>query len=285
MKQQRSDTIILFAGLGAMLAIVMLVFGVGRIGMTPTATIAGQAISTGDAIYETADKVGIGTTNPAARLEVAGGQTYLHSSPTAGSGPTLHVRSDTGSGAVAVFGDSGGSVGIGTTTPGSKLEVAGGQTYLHSNPTAGSGPTLHVRSDTGSGTVAVLGDTGGNVGIGTANPTYKLDVNGKIQATGIDVAGVTRINGVLQVRGSSSTNSGTTIAVFGDNGGNVGIGTTSPKQALDVSGAVRLQPTQLEACDSTIRGSMRFVAGSTTDNVAVCMMRNGTYGWQNLAMK
>ena len=116
----------------------------------------------------------------------------------------------------------GGSVGIGTTTPRGKFDVDGaGDIYLNDDPINGAGQSLflpgHIyisphtstgdisflqarRSDN-SGTTAlrirtynngsltesmhIAGD--GNVGIGTANPTQKLTVNGTIYGKEVKV--------------------------------------------------------------------------------------------------
>jgi hypothetical protein len=79
-----------------------------------------------------------------------------------------------------------GSVGIGTTSPGYKLHVSGTSQFdgemrwsLGTTSHAGysSNKDWYIRSGASAGKV-ILQDTGGNVGIGTSNPTAKLHVNG-----------------------------------------------------------------------------------------------------------
>jgi len=146
--------------------------------------------------------------------------------------------------------DNAGNVGIGTTAPGAKLEVSGGQTYLHSTPATVI--PLHVRSDSGTGTVAVFGDTGGNVGIGTTSPAYLFHLSGPStystqtgQMQVADSASSMRLNIGVGVDASAnkltwlqstetgvSNNRNLALQPFG---GNVGIGTTNPSAVLHLS--------------------------------------------------
>jgi hypothetical protein len=107
-----------------------------------------------------------------------------------------------------VFIKGTGNVGIGTTGPGAKLEVAGQVKITGGSPGAGkvltsnaaglaswqaaaggiggSGTTNYIPRWTGGTTLgnSVIYQSGSNIGIGTTGPNQKLDVVGNIEATG-----------------------------------------------------------------------------------------------------
>ena len=130
-----------------------------------------------------------------------------------------------------------GEVGIGTSTPGSLLSVLGGASF-------GSYATTAAPS---GGIIA-----SGNVGIGSAAPGHRSTVRGTVRTTGFTMSGQTPIAGyVLTASDSAGDTSwaslgaagGWTVAsgsdVYETGSGNVGLGSLSPGQKLDVQGTVR----------------------------------------------
>jgi hypothetical protein len=139
-----------------------------------------------------------------------------------------------------------GDVGIGTVSPNEKLHVAGN---IHAYAAGGIDAGLFASTSAGATTIALRSNgvthlNGGNVGIGTTAPAFRLDVNGTFQSGGDATFNGTNtyINSSYIYVGNNTSDlvsiSGNTMYFPGN--GNVGIGTTNPIYKLDIAGAVRL---------------------------------------------
>jgi hypothetical protein len=173
------------------------------------------------------------------------------------------LRRGDGSYAEAMRIQSSGNVGIGTSTPSNAL-VIGTDFGAQSAPTSsvvignvsdsslltlGQSSSSRVRlkwfynANAGAAYAAlgtlngsnnlILQDGGGNVGVGTAAPAYRLDVAGSVNSTGLCLAGTCKTDW-SQVGGGQWASGTGTVSYTG--GGYVGVGTSSPIRGLQVSG-------------------------------------------------
>jgi hypothetical protein len=161
-------------------------------GSVTAAKIAGDTgvwTGSGGNIYRLNGNVGIGTTAPAAKLDVVGSVTFSGSGTFSGNvgigsasapGAPLHVRRSPG-GMLAAKLESTDTQGVrlilDPSTPGG--HIWGLDATANGNPT-GSG--MFAIYDATAGFYRMVFDGTGNVGIGTSYPQAKLDVAGDIKA-------------------------------------------------------------------------------------------------------
>ena len=155
-----------------------------------------------------------------------------------------------------------GNVGIGTSNPSSKLEVAG---TVHA-----SGSYLHATNDAAD-----------SVGLRLDSPGTGVNVNFEFEVGDTGISGLHSKN--LVIRGSSSSSdiafspSSTYPGLMALDGssGNVGIGTTSPGQKLDVSGNIRTN-SNLYVYNSDLSRQTLRVHAETTTNTGILKLSNGS---------
>ena len=320
--------------------------------------------------------VGIGTTNPGAKLDVRLGATGTIAEFRGADTDLLHIDGDANGisldarnvglfnlkmqGSEVISINSDGNVGIGTTNPSAKLSITNGgaegveiqpglssglnritnfnrttSTYNKlaidaseidlkasgSSVVAVSGSVLtvnpdsldydfHVKPDTGVG-MFVQGSSG-NVGIGTTNPGSKLEVYQELEANDVGDSILTVTNTRLNTGSSSatigfvtdevdgstadkraqisasydgtnggklvlSTHNGTSLnqALTIKNDGNVGIGTTNPSENLEIyktsGSSIKLTRANWKAAAEA--GDISFHSGGTSGERAVPVAR------------
>ena len=237
--------------------------------------------------------VGIGTTSPSVTLDVASDNPKIRLTDTDGGIAAIEgnlgnliLIADNGNteadsrvafkvdGSEKMRIDSSGNVGIGTTSPSEKLDVSGNinlsgdnrHIYFGGNNTfigeRSNSTELELRGGGSSASQTVYIDNTGQIGVGTSNPSEKLEVSGDIAIrdaigalnfiysnTPTRIARIDSDNGNLRIKADINSSQGNSFISFDidasekmriQNSGNVGIGTTSPSEKLEVVGDAKM---------------------------------------------
>ena len=223
------------------------------------------ATLTDGAIYDDGTNIGIGTSSPTQTLDVNGTTRTTGLEATSVQTTSLKMTDGATDGYVLKTDASGNASWVAPTS----LSIT------ETDPQVSSSTTNRVPKWNGTTlTDGVLVDDGTNIGIGTASPAQKLEIVGTTKTVGFQMPTGAASGYVFQTDASgnaswvaptslsitetdpqvsSSTTSrvprwsGTTLSdgsIF-DNGTNVGIGTTSPGQKLDVSGTTKTTNLQM----------------------------------------
>jgi hypothetical protein len=202
-----------------------------EVGTNPTSLTTGTFTSTGidDNATSTAitidssENVGIGTASPITPLDVFGKQRIYLNNTNVGNASSLQLTQDgTGDAAISFL--------IGATTEWlAGVDNSDSDKFKISNITGGSDFTA----------TGMTIDSSGNVGIGTASPSAKLDISGAAPVLELTDTGSTASYGwqptANDLRLFDFNASLERLRI--DSSGNVGIGTTSPNATLAFGGS------------------------------------------------
>jgi hypothetical protein len=145
-----------------------------------------------------------------------------------------YISNDGGNEGIRI--DNSGNVGIGTTTPGTSLQIENGNAF-GADPSSTTSPSLYIYNNNNASTTAHSSLAIRTNGNGGGNPYLSFDLNGvRGVSMGIDNADGDKFK--IQNNWSLNNLSTPVLTITADN--KVGIGNNAPTQALDVTGNVNI---------------------------------------------
>jgi hypothetical protein len=223
--------------------------------------------------------VGIGTTNPTGSLDVRSSATGGAVSGHFGANP-----SGTGSGYTNIL-TLDNLYGTGNFKNTLKFASVGSTKFAIGNDLNGIGEQNFFIQDVSNSQTRFVIDGSGNVGIGTTNPTQRLEVSGNASITG-------GTNPYLLLKDSTPSSHYIQVVsgklAIGNNGsltidstGKVGIGTTTPAQKLDVWGNIAVSGATVHTSDRRLKENITPITDALNK---ILTLKGYNYYWKDKSL-
>jgi hypothetical protein len=171
-----------------------------------------------------------------------------------------HMVCNGSSWVLAAYMEKTGKIGIGTSSPVSKLHIeAASPTTLYGH-VGYNGNLLEIRTNTTSNSLLVQAGSSGlqvNGGAGAPSSVLGVSSNGSVPTFSV-VHGSSQTADLVQVKKNDNT-----PYFYIKSSGAVGIGTTAPDTILDVNGAITQRPLSSDPANPDAGGSVMWVSDGT----------------------